>query len=154
MATILVAISSYKTGESTVVQELAIGTAILVAALYGAYMLGLIFVLKRMRRLTWHAFVPFLNYYAEIRAINAPARWFLLTLPPYLGFVYAAAVAIRLGRVFGRNAGFSLTWLIIGAPIGMFVLAFGKHDPDPNVLSEPAMLLDLKELKKKHRSAE
>ncbi len=134
-------------------KNVAAGAAIFLVVSYAAYMIGLIFVLRRLHRLSWQAFVPLLNYLAQIKAIHAPSRWFFLSLPPYLGAVYVAAVAIRLGRVFGRTPAFSLTWLTLGAPVGMWLLAFGKNNPDVAVLAEPAVLIDTKKLKTKRRPA-
>jgi hypothetical protein len=116
-------------------------------------MVGLIFVLRRLRRLSWQAFVPLLNYYAQIRAINAPKRWFLLSLPPYVGAVYMGSVAIRLGSVFGRGPAFSLVWLTVGAPVGMFILAFSNRPPNPDLLREEARLLDIKAVKRESKAA-
>jgi Family of unknown function (DUF5684) len=128
---------------------LAVGIGIVIIAVlaYLAYMIGLVLVLKRLKRLSWQAYIPLINYYAQIRAINAPSKWFLISLTPYVGAVYAAAVAIRLGRVFGRSTAWSLTWLVFGAPVGMFIIALGKTPPDTGLLSEPAELVDLKKIK-------
>jgi hypothetical protein len=126
-----------------------VGLAVVVAMVlaYLSYMLGLIFVLRRMGRLTWLAFIPIANYYAQVRAINAPKRWFLLSMPPYIGAVYAGSVAIRLGAVFGRGPGWSLVWLTLGSPVGMFVLAFSRRPADLSIIDEEAHLLDIKAVK-------
>lgn len=126
----------------------SVGVAVILVVAYIAYMIGLILVLRRLGRVSWHAFIPLLNYYAQIRAINAPGRWFLLSLPPYIGAAYAGSAAIRLGAIFGRGPAFSLIWLTFGAPIGMFVLAFTRRPIDHEILNEKAHLLDLKAIKR------
>ena len=134
-----------------IIVNIGVALFIVMAVAYVAYMIGLIIVLRRMHKLSWMAFVPLLNYYAQVQAIGAPKRWFVLSLPPYIGAVYAGSVAIRLGQVFNRGTAFSLVWLTLGAPVGMFVIAFSKTPMNEAVLAEPARLLDIKVIK---RSAE
>ncbi len=124
-----------------------LGVVLVMALAYVAYMIGLILVLRKLGRLSWYAFIPLLNYYAQVRAINAPRRWFLLSLPPYIGAVYAGSVAIRLGSIFGRGPAFSLVWLTIGAPVGMFILAFSKTPINHDILANEAKLIDIKAAK-------
>jgi len=123
---------------------------ILAIAAYISYMIGLIVVLRRLDRLTWQAFIPILNYYAQVRAVGAPARWFFLSLTPYLGAVYAGSVAIRLGAIFGKGPAFSLFWLTFGASIGMPILA---RSPMLNkeLYEKPIKLLDIRSIQHKLR---
>jgi hypothetical protein len=131
--------------------NIGLAVVIVMVVAYLSYMLGLIFVLRRMGRLTWLAFIPIVNYYAQVRAINAPKRWFLLSMPPYIGAVYAGSVAIRLGAIFGRGPAWSLVWLTLGSPVGMYILAFSRRPIDVTILDEEAHLLDIKAVK--HNSA-
>ena len=127
------------------------GIAVVVAGAiaYLAYMVGLVLVLRRLGRLSWMAFVPILNFYAQMRALNAPGRWFGFSMMPYVGAVYAGTVAVRLGKVFGRGPAFSLFWLTVGAPVGMFVLAFSHNPLQLDFLHDEAKLLDIKALKER-----
>jgi hypothetical protein len=118
------------------------------AVVYVMYMVGLILVLRRLHRLNWQAFVPVLNYYAQVKAVNAPTRWFPLSLLPFLGVVYAGSVAIRVGKAFGRKPFFSVIWLTIGAPLGLFYIALSKRPVNPAVLDEPAQLFDVKAIRR------
>lgn len=127
---------------------LGLAAAILAAAAYLAYMVGLILVLRRLGRLSWMAFVPILNFYAQMRALNVPGRWFPFTMMPYVGVVYAGTIAVRLGAVFERGPAFSLIWLTVGAPVGMFILAFSQVPPHLGILRDEAKLLDIKALKR------
>jgi hypothetical protein len=131
--------------------NIGIGIFLVLLVSYILYMIGLILVLRRLKKLSWQAFVPVLNYYAQIKAVNAPKSWFVLSLPPYIGAVYAGSVAIRLGSIFNRGPGFSLIWLTIGAPIGMFILAFSKVPLDKEVLAVKAKLLDIRAIKLKSK---
>lgn len=126
------------------------GLVVIVAGLvaYLAYMVGLILVLRKLERLSWMAFVPILNFYAQMRALNVPGRWFPFSMMPYVGVVYAGTVAIRLGAVFGRGPGFSLFWLTFGAPVGMFMLAFSKQPLQIDILRDRARLLDVRAIKR------
>jgi hypothetical protein len=126
--------------------------AILLVASYVAYMVGLILVLQRLGRLSWLAFVPLLNYFAQVRAINGPSRWFAFSLIPYVGAVYVGSVAIRLGLIFGRGPAFSLVWLTFGAPVGMYILAFSQGPLHTEFLEQKPKLLDVKALKRQSRS--
>ena len=135
----------------SVILGVGIGVVTLVALAYLMYMVGLILVLRKLGRLTWLAFVPIVNYYAQLRAINAPRRWFAFALLPYIGAVYAGTAAIRLGRVFNKGPAFSLFWLTIGAPIGMFMLARTKEPIHPELLNNEATLIDVKSLKRQTR---
>jgi hypothetical protein len=132
----------------TAIVNIGIGAIILVVVSYLFYMAGLILVLRRLGRLSWRGFVPLLNYYEQVRAINAPPRWFALSLPPYVGAVYMGSVAIRLGSVFGRGPAFSLVWLTFGAPVGMFVLAFSRRPLNLDVIRDEAHLFDIKAVKR------
>jgi hypothetical protein len=128
----------------------AVGAVAVLA--YVLYMVGLIFVLRRMDRLSWMAFVPLVNYYAQVRAVNAPRRWFALALTPYIGAVYAGSVAIRLGEIFGRGPAFSLLWLTIGAPIGMFIIAFASRPLNVALLDQPLRLMNIKAIKQRQKA--
>lgn len=138
--------------DALVAALIAAGAFMIIA--YFFYMLGLIFVLKRMHRLTWLAFVPGVNYYAQVRAINAPKSWFWGALVPIAGAVYAGSTAIRLGAIFNRGPGFSLFWLTIAAPVGMFVIALSREPINQEYLNGTPRLLDVKAIKrdaKKHK---
>ena len=123
---------------------------IIVVIAYLAYMVGLIFVLKRLDRLRWQAFIPVLNYYALVKALGAPTRWFFISLIPYLGLVHLGSILIRLGAIFGKSTSFSLFWLAFGACIGMPILArsptFHK-----DLLDQPIKLLDVRDIRRKNR---
>lgn len=136
--------------ESLTNAILNIGVAVVIVMVvaYFVYMFGLILVLRRMDRLTWHAFVPFINYYSLLLAINAPKKWFGLAQIPYAGSVYVGSGAVKLGRTFHRGPAFSLTWLTIGAPVGMLVLARSKKPIDQKVMAERAHLLEIKAIRK------
>ncbi len=135
-----------------VVQDLiarygALVLTIMVVA-YLMYMVGLILVLHRLHRLRWQAFIPIVNYYAQVKAVNAPKRWFPLSLLPFLGIVYSGSVAIRVGKAFGRTPFFSVIWLTVGAPLGMLFIAFPKRPLDLTALDEPAQLFDVKSIRR------
>jgi hypothetical protein len=134
----------------TAIINAGLAVVIIGALAYLVYMVGLILVLRKLGRVSWMAFLPLLNYYAQVRALNAPARWFPFAMIPYIGVVYAGTVAIRLGSVFGRGPAFSLVWLTVGAPAGMFMLAFSKEPLHLGVLRDEATLLDIKALKRRH----
>lgn len=128
-----------------------IGLVAIVTLAYLMYMVGLILVLRKLGRLSWLAFVPIANYYAQLRAVNAPRRWFAFALVPYIGAVYAGSAAIRLGRAFNRGPAFSLFWLTFGAPVGMFLIAHSKEPIHPELLEEEATLIDVKAIKRRAR---
>ena len=119
---------------------------------YAVYMVGLILVLRRLGRLSWLAFVPLLNYFAQVRAINGPPRWFALSLIPYVGAVYVGSVAIRLGLIFGRGPAFSLVWLTFGAPVGMMILGLSHGPVNQEYLDQPPKLLDVKAIKRQSKT--
>jgi hypothetical protein len=118
--------------------------------LYLNYMIGLILVLRRLGRMSWWAYVPLLNYFAQMRALGAPRRWYLLSCIPYLGAAYAGTIAVRLGQVFGRSTSFSLFWLTLGAPVGMYIIARSKQPLHPELLEHELTLLDIKAIRRAH----
>ena len=136
--------------ESLTLKSVGLAAIIIVAFVYLLYMFGLILVLRRLNKMTWQAYIPIFNYYATVRAVGAPGRWFWLSLIPYFGAMYAGTVAIRLGQVFGKRPGFSLFWLTLGAAIGMFVLAFSKTPHDEKLLNSEIYLLNVKSARKKN----
>lgn len=141
--------------DALIAALIAAGAFMIIA--YFVYMVGLIFVLKRLHRLSWMAFVPVVNYYAQVRSINAPKHWFWGALVPVVGAVYAGSTAIRMGAIFGRGPAFSLVWLTIGAPIGMFVIALGKAPVNQDLLNGTPRLLDVKAIKrdaKRHKTVD
>jgi hypothetical protein len=130
--------------------DVGVAVALAAAIAYLMYMVGLILVLRRLRRLTWKAFVPVLNFYAQVKAVNAPSSWFALALTPYVGAVYAGSIAIRLGAIFNKNAAFSVVWLTIGAPIGMFIIARSKEPINQDLLDSKIKLMSIKAIER-HR---
>lgn len=122
----------------------------LAAAAYLSYMIGLIAVLKRLDRLSWQAFVPIFNYYAQVRAVGAPGRWFFYSLIPYIGFAYVGTIALRLGAIFGKKASFSLFWLTFGASFGMHVIARSPTF-DEDLYHQPIKLVDVRALRRRLR---
>ncbi|HRK40515.1 MAG TPA: DUF5684 domain-containing protein [Candidatus Saccharibacteria bacterium] len=122
---------------------------LLIVVSYLSYMIGLIRVLRRIDRLTWKAFVPILNYYASVRAVNAPRRWFFYALIPYVGAIYAGSVAVRLGAIFGKGITFSLFWLTFGSPVGMHVIARTPEEEINKALLEKRLgILDIRRLRR------
>jgi len=111
-------------------------------------MIGLIRVLRRIDRLTWKAFVPILNYYASVRAVNAPRRWFFYALIPYVGAIYAGSVAVRLGAIFGKGITFSLFWLTFGSPVGMHIIARTPEEINKALLEKRLGILDIRRLRR------
>ncbi len=121
---------------------------LLVVVSYLSYMIGLIRVLRRIDRLTWKAFVPILNYYASVRAVNAPRRWFFYALIPYVGAIYAGSVAVRLGAIFGKGITFSLFWLTFGSPVGMHIIARTPEEINKALLEKRLGILDIRRLRR------
>jgi len=132
--------------------NMGVVVGVLLVGSYVVYMVGLILVLRRLSRLTWLAFVPLANYYAQVRAINAPRRWFAWSLIPYVGAVYVGSVAIRLGMIFGRGPAFSLVWLTFGAPVGMMILGLSRGPVNVEYLEQTPKLLDVKAIKQQSKS--
>jgi hypothetical protein len=111
-------------------------------------MFGLSLVFRRLGAKVWPAYVPAYNYIALIRTLGLPKSWQAVAFVPYLGQVYSIPIAIRLGKIFRKNAAFSSLWLTIGAPIGMLLIALSKQQLDLDVLKEPAPHIDTKKLKR------
>lgn len=128
--------------------QLGLGVMIIIAVTYVMYMIGLSLVLRQLGYSGWVAFVPVYNYYHLIRAVGLPRRWFGLAIVPYAGTLYALAISVRLGKIYHRGVAFSSTWLTIGAPIGMFIIAFSKRGRDLSVIHEPPPKIDPKDLQK------
>jgi hypothetical protein len=61
-------------------------------------------------------------------------------------------IAIHLGRIFGRGPGFSLFWLTLGSPIGMFMIA-RQNFIDTELLNQPAAMLDIKSIRRRLKKA-
>lgn len=127
-------------------------TLFLLMLAYGSYMVGLIRVLKRLDKLSWKAFVPIVNYYASVRAVGAPRRWFFFALIPYIGAIYAGSVAVRLGAIFGKKITFSLFWLTFGSPIGMHMIAKTPEESiNRDLLEKQMSILDIRKLRRELR---
>lgn len=122
--------------------QLSLGAFIFLVVAYFVYMAGLSVVLRQLRAPAWRAFIPGYNIMAQIEAVGLPRNWFVKAIVPYVGALYALAIAVRLGRVYGRKPMFSSVWLTFGAPVGMWVIALGSHRPDMQVVASPPPHID------------
>lgn len=126
---------------------IGLGLVIFMFLAYLVYIIGLAKVFKQLDIPGWKALIPGYNFYVLIQAMGAPKRWFIVSLVPYIGAVYSLAIALRLGKMFGRGVIFSATWLTIGAPVGIWVIARQDGKPDFQVLTEPPLLISRKQHK-------
>lgn len=85
----------------------------------------------------WKAFIPLYNISELVRALKLPQKWFYLSIAPYIGSIYAVAIAYRLGQIWNKNFAFSAFWLTIAAPAGFLMLVFSKKEPNLKVLDSP-----------------
>ena len=110
--------------------------------LYLVYCIGLSLVFKKLSTPRWRAFIPMINYFSLINALGLPKSWYGASIVPYAGTVYSIAIAIRLGKVFGKGTAFSSFWLTAAAPVGMFVISLSKVKLDLAVIKSPAPAID------------
>ena len=140
-------ISDIGTAITNLILGIGLGIVIFMFVAYLIYMIGLAVIFRRLHVPAWKAFIPFLNFYALIKAMGAPSYWFFAALLPYVGFVYSVAVALRLGNIFGRGVIFSATWLTLGAPVGVWVVVRDGKEPNLEILNEPPQLVSRKQHK-------
>lgn len=135
------------------IMQLGLGILLAIIVAYVIYAVGLSLVFRRLGVRAWPAFVPGYNYITLIRALGLPKSWQATAFIPYVGQIYAVAVGVRLGKIFGKDAVFSSFWLTLGAPIGMPLIAFSKVEPDLTVIKEPVPQIDTKKIQATLRGA-
>lgn len=116
---------------------------IVFALTYLWYCVSFAILLSKLKAKWWKAFIPVYNIRILVNSLKLPKRWFYLSIAPYVGSVYAIAIAYRLGQLWGKHFAFSAFWLTIGAPVGFLMLAFSKKQPDFNVLDSPPPSLSM-----------
>ena len=112
------------------------------ALTYLWYCVSLALLLAKLKARWWQAFIPIYNISALVDVLGLPKKWFFLSIAPYIGSVYAVAIAYRLGMVWGKHFTFSAFWLTIGAPVGFLMLVFSKTKPNMSVTRSPAPSLE------------
>lgn len=116
---------------------------VIFALTYLWYCVSLALILAKLKAKWWKAFIPVYNISALVDALGLPKKWFFLSIAPYLGSVYAVAIAYRLGLVWERHFAFSAFWLTLGAPIGFLILVFSKKEPNMQVTKNPPPSLSM-----------
>ncbi|TPW77639.1 DUF5684 domain-containing protein [Schumannella soli] len=84
----------------------------------------------------WTAFVPILNIYLLLKIVKFHGAMVLLYLIPLVNIVLALIVALRLGRIFGRSTVFSVFLLWLLAPIGQFIVGYGRSQHHEGVVAD------------------
>jgi hypothetical protein len=79
----------------------------------------------------WASIVPFYNIYTEFKIAGLNPWLFLLMLIPFVNFVVAIIVALKLGERFGKSGVWSFFLLFLISPIGFLILGFGKDQYIP-----------------------
>ena len=125
---------------------------VIFAITYLWYCVSLALLLAKLNAAWWKAFIPIYNISALVNAIGLPKKWFFLSIAPYLGSVYAVAIAYRLGLIWKMHFAFSAFWLTLGAPIGFLILVFSKRQPNMEVIKNPPPSLAFIKTKLKHAS--
>jgi hypothetical protein len=74
----------------------------------------------------WKALVPIWNTLIVLKMVGRPWWWIFLLLIPYLNFVLLLAIAVDMGRSFGKGSLFSIGLLTFLWPVGAGMLAFGS----------------------------
>ena len=110
---------------------------IIFAVTYMWYCVSLALLLARLGAKWWKAFIPIYNISALVNTLKLPKKWFYLSIAPYIGSIYAIAIAYRLGQLWNKHFAFSAFWLTVVAPVGFLMLAFSKQKPDKSVLNTP-----------------
>jgi hypothetical protein len=72
------------------------------------------------------AIIPIVNVVILVKIAGYSAWLTLLYLIPIVNVVFSILVSIRVGRGFGKGAGWSFFLLWLFAFIGFFILGFGK----------------------------
>lgn len=126
--------------------NVGIGVAIVLLCMFLSYAIGLARVFSKLGEPKWKAFIPVFGFKTLVRALHLPRSWFFMALIPYVGTIYSAATAQRLGKVFDKKLPFALIWLTYGSSVGMPIIGFSKKQPNLEVLDEPTP--SLKELEK------
>ncbi len=72
------------------------------------------------------AIIPIVNLFILVKIAGYSAWLGLLYLIPIVGWIFSLFVAFRLGRAFGKGAGFSFFLLWLFAFVGYLILGFGR----------------------------
>lgn len=75
----------------------------------------------------WKCLIPIYNTYILYKIINGNGWTFLITLIPFIGWIYSIIVLNRLSKAFGHGIGFTLG-LIFFSPIFYLILGLGTDE--------------------------
>jgi hypothetical protein len=75
----------------------------------------------------WASIIPLYNTYTLVKIAGLNPLLFLLFLVPFVNFVFAIYVMIKIGEAFGKSVGWSVIFLVILSFIGMLMLGFGSE---------------------------
>lgn len=68
------------------------------------YCISLPKILARAGQKTWMAYVPFLQFYPWVKAIQRPWYWALLMLVPGVNFIMMVIAQVELGIAFNQRS--------------------------------------------------
>jgi len=106
--------------------------------------LGLLMIISMWKIFTkagkpgWASIIPIYNLIVMLEVIGKPLWWIVLYLVPFVNIVIGIIIAIELGKVFGKGAGWAIIFLIILPFIGYPWLGFGKDQYTQPAATPPA----------------
>lgn len=74
----------------------------------------------------WKVLIPFYNTYILLKIVGKPGWWLILFFLPIINIIIAIIVAIKLGKVFGKDGLWSFFLILLLPFIGLSILAFSK----------------------------
>ncbi|SFS13666.1 hypothetical protein SAMN04487846_2748 [Microbacterium sp. cf046] len=78
----------------------------------------------------WLAIIPIVNLFVLVKIGGYSAWMGLLYLIPIVNVIFHIFVSLRVGKGFGKGAGFSIFLLWLFSFIGYLILGFGSADYD------------------------
>lgn len=84
-------------------------------------------VFKKAGVAGWKAFVPLYNAYLLSKITFGNGWYFLLSLVPFVSYVYPCVLEYQLCKAFGKGTGFAVASIFF-APITRLILGFGEAE--------------------------
>lgn len=75
----------------------------------------------------WAVLVPFYGNYCQFRMAFGNGWLFLLMLVPFVNFVVAVLMFVKLAKAFGKGIGFALGLMFL-SPVFLCILGFGDAE--------------------------
>ena len=107
------------------------GNWIAAIVLYALFIIAGWRVFTKAGKPGWATIIPFYNVVVWCQIAGKPGWWLILFLIPIVNIIFAIIVSVNVAKNFGKSGAFGFFLLFLLYFIGLFILAFGKAEYQP-----------------------